>query len=56
MDIGDRSGVRGMLTGRMTGWMGCREDGEKKNIVDIDIHVMQTEITISQTFSLVIIM
>lgn len=29
-DMGERSGVRGMLTGRIAGWTGCWEGGEKK--------------------------
>ncbi len=38
-DIGERSGVRGMLTGRIAGWMGCREGGEKKKteVMDSDL-------------------
>lgn len=27
-DMGERSGVRGMLSGRMAGWMGCRDENK----------------------------
>lgn len=37
-DMGESSGVRGMLTGRMAGWTGCRGEEREEEQIQFDLH------------------